>query len=144
MLKKIVLLLLLLIGAKTMSFAQLGVDFQFSGIPFIGFNYEIKDRYKPELRLGTDNYFEDVSVEIIATYDILNKENYELYAGLGGHFISLSGLVIPVGLYMHPFQDKNFGFVFEVAPVFGDISNLLRGSFGFSYKFDVGKKKGIK
>jgi len=135
--KKTFLVFLLFVGIKTMSFAQIGTSLQFSNIPFWGINYEIKDRFKPELRLSTDAYFENMSVEIIATYDILNKEDYELYAGLGGRFPNLSGFVIPVGIYLHPFQQKNFGFVFEVAPVFDAESNLLRGSLGFSYKFDL-------
>jgi hypothetical protein len=52
-------------------------------IPFVGINYEIKDRIRPEFRLGVDAYLEDLSAEFITTYDILNKEDYELYTGLG-------------------------------------------------------------
>ena len=122
-------------------FSQIGTSLQYSSLPFWGINYELWDRFKPELRLGTDVYFEDVSVEVIATYDILDKDDYELYAGLGGHFVSFSGFVLPVGMYLHPFQDKKFGFVFEVAPIFGADSNLLRGSLGISYKFDLKKKQ---
>jgi len=140
--RRIFLVFLLFVGLKTMGFAQIGTSLQYSNISFFGINYEIKDRFKPEFRLGTDAYFEDVSVEIIATYDILDKEDYELYAGIGGRFVSFAGFVLPVGIYLHPFQEKNFGFVFEVAPVFGADSNLLRGSLGFSYKFDLkGRKK---
>ncbi len=139
--KKILLLVILFFPAVS-GFSQIGTSMQYSGLPFWGINYEIKDRFKPELRLGTDVYFENVSVEIIATYDILNKDDFELYAGLGGHFVSFSGFVLPVGMYLHPFQKKNFGFVFEVAPIFGADANLLRGSLGLSYKFDLGKKKG--
>ena len=140
--KRILFVFLLFVGVKTVTHAQIGTSVQFSSIPFWGINYEIKDRFKPELRLSSDTYFVDVSVEIIATYDILDKEDFELYAGLGGRFPILSGFVIPVGLNLHPFQKKNFGFIFEVTPVFGADSNLLRGSLGFSYKFDLkGSKK---
>ena len=139
--KKIFLLFSLFFPALN-GFSQIGTYLQYSNLPFWGINYEIKNRFKPELRLGTDVYFEDVSVEVIATYDILDKDDYELYAGLGGHFVSYTGFVLPVGMYLHPFQEKNFGFVFEVAPIFGEDANLLRGSVGLSYKFNVGKNKG--
>ena len=141
--KKLLLLSLFCFTALS-GFAQIGTSFQFSNLPFWGINYEFIDRIKPEIRLSTDSYFENVSVETIVTYDILNKDDYELYAGLGGRFPNLSGFVIPVGMILHPFQKKNFGLNFEVAPVFGGESNLLRGSIGLSYKFDIngGKKKG--
>lgn len=139
--KRTAILFFLFLGIKTLGFSQIGTSLQYSNLPFWGINYEIKDRFKPEFRLGTDVYFENVSVEIVVTYDILDKDDYELYAGLGGRFVSYAGFVLPVGMYLHPFQKKNFGFVFEVAPIFGEDSNLLRGSLGFNYKFDVGKKK---
>jgi len=130
--------LMILLGFTSLTgFAQIGTSFQFSNLPFWGINYEFIDRIKPELRLSTDAYFENVSVETIVTYDILNKDDYELYAGLGGRFPNLSGFVLPVGMILHPFQKKNFGLNFEVAPVFGGESNLLRGSVGISYKFDL-------
>jgi hypothetical protein len=134
--KKSFLMILLSFTALT-GFAQIGTSFQFSNLPFWGINYEFIDRIKPELRLSTDAFFENVSVETIVTYDILNKDDYELYAGLGGRFPNLSGFVMPVGMILHPFQKKNFGLNFEVAPVFGGESNLLRGSVGISYKFDL-------
>jgi hypothetical protein len=139
--KRLLFVFLFFVGVKMVTYAQIGTSVQFSSIPFWGINYEIKDRFKPELRLSTDTYFENVSVEIIATYDILDKEDFELYVGLGGRFPTLSGFVIPVGLYLHPFQKKNFGFIFEITPVFGEDSNLLRGSLGFSYKFDLNGSK---
>ncbi len=36
---------------------------------------------RPEFRVGTDNYFDAISVEGIITYDILKKEDYEFLRG---------------------------------------------------------------
>jgi len=131
--KKLTIIFLLVCNS---AFAQLGVNIHQSEIPFVGFNYEFADRIKPELRFGTDNYFENVSVEIIGTYDILNKTDYEVYAGAGARFNLLEGLVIPVGLNVFPFATKSFGFHIELSPIISfDDSSLLRGSWGIRYRF---------
>lgn len=121
---------------SNVAFAQFGVSVHQSELPFVGFNYEFSERLRPELRIGTDNYFENVSVEVIGTYDILNKEDYEFYAGAGVRFNLLDGLVIPVGLNIFPFQSKSFGFQIELSPIISfDDSSLLRGSWGIRYRF---------
>ncbi|MBX2961843.1 MAG: hypothetical protein KF687_04970 [Cyclobacteriaceae bacterium] len=40
------------------SFAQFGVAYHQSAIPFVSFNYEIKERVRPELRILTDVYWD--------------------------------------------------------------------------------------
>lgn len=131
--KKLAIIILFL---SNVSFAQFGVSAHQSELPFIGFNYEFNEHLRPELRLGTDNYFEDISIEVVATYDILNKESYEFYAGAGARFNMFDGMVIPVGLNIFPFEAKSFGFHIELSPIitFGDDS-LLRGSWGIRYRF---------
>jgi hypothetical protein len=116
------------------AFAQFGVNFHQTNIPFVGINYEVKDRIRPEFRLGVDAYLEDLSVEFITTYDILNKEDYELYGGLGVRGGDFTGLVLPVGLNVYPFSKKNFGFHIELAPIIGE-DDILRGSWGIRYRF---------
>ena len=76
-------LTLLLISGPTILFAQFGVSFHQTNLPFIGVSYEIANRIRPELRLGTDRYLEDISLEGVVVGDILNKEDYELYLGIG-------------------------------------------------------------
>jgi hypothetical protein len=121
---------------SNIAFAQFGVNAHQSEIPFVGFNYEFADRIRPEVRIGTDNYFENISIELIGTYDILNKTDYEFYAGAGLRFNLLDGLVIPVGLNIFPFESKNFGFHIELSPIFSfDDDSLLRGSWGIRYRF---------
>ena len=131
--KKLSIIFLLISNS---AFAQFGVSAHQSNIPFVGFNYEFAEHIRPELRIGTDNYFELVSIELEATYDILNKEDYEFYAGLGARFNLYGGLVVPIGLNIFPFNKKSFGFHIELSPIitFGDES-LLRGSWGIRYRF---------
>lgn len=130
--KKITLTFLILFPA--LSFCQLGISFHQSNLPFIGINYEIKDRIRPELRIGTDNYFSDISVEGVITYDMIQKNDYEFYAGIGARVNSLAGIVIPIGLNIFPFTEKQFGFHIELSPIIGDDS-VIRGSWGIRYRF---------
>lgn len=128
------LITLLLAVAPSIVFGQLGTDFHQSNLPFIGLSYEIKDRLRPEIRIGIDNYFKDIFAEGILTYDILNNEDYEFYAGLGMRANGFIGLVVPVGINIYPLTTKNFGFHIELAPIIGE-SDILRGSWGIRYRF---------
>jgi hypothetical protein len=131
--KKLTLIFLL---ASNVAFAQFGVNIHQSEIPFVGLNYEFSEHWRPEVRFGTDNYFEYVSIELIASYDILNTKDYEVYAGAGARFNLLEGIVIPVGLNVFPFATKSFGFHIELSPIISfDDSSLLRGSWGIRYRF---------
>ncbi|HBH23285.1 MAG TPA: hypothetical protein DDY13_07660 [Cytophagales bacterium] len=132
MLKRLIFILIVTIPA--IAHGQIGVDFHYSNLPFFGVHYEIAERFRPEIRFGTDTFLEDISFEGVVTYDILNKADYELYAGLGGRTNDFSGLVIPIGMNFYPFEEKQFGFHFEVAPILGE-SDILRGSLGLRYRF---------
>ena len=130
------LLTLIFIVAPSIAFGQFGVSFHQSNLPFIGINYDINDKLRPELRIGVDNFFDDTSIEGILTYDLLNKDNFEFYGGLGATINGFNdlGLVIPVGLNFYPFATKTFGFHIELAPIIGE-SEILRGSWGIRYRF---------
>ena len=128
------IIITVLIALPTISFAQLGISFHQSNLPFLGINYEIKNKVRPELRVGTDNYFEALSAEGVITYDILKKEDYEFYAGLGVRANGFTGLVIPIGLNIYPLPTKKFGFHIELSPIVGD-DNILRGTWGIRYIF---------
>jgi hypothetical protein len=117
------------------SFAQFGVSVHQSNLPFIGLNYEVNDRFVPELRLGIDTYLNNMTVEAVATYQFVNKEDHELYVGLGGRANNMAGLVIPVGAHFFPFASKTFGFHIELAPIVSDGSMIVRGSWGIRYRF---------
>lgn len=132
--KKIYIVILLLF-ISTVSFAQFGASFNQSNLPFVGLSYEINNRLLPELRIGTDNYFDDTSLELAINYIFKRNKTVNVYAGLGGRVRILEGIVIPVGLNIYPFEEKNFGFQIELAPILWE-SSLLRGSWGIRYRFE--------
>jgi hypothetical protein len=134
------LLAFLLLASPLFAFAQFGVNFHQSNLPFVGLNYEIKNKFRPELRIGTDNYFEETTLEGVLIYDIAEKEDYEIYAGLGARVNKFDGLVIPIGVNFYPFSTKQFGFHIEVAPIVGEAS-IIRGSWGIRYQFKRGNSR---
>lgn len=134
------LLAFLFIAFPSIAFSQLGVNFHQSNLPFIGVNYEIKNKWRPELRIGTDNYFEATTLEAVVTYDLAEREEYEIYVGLGGRINQLEGLVVPIGVNVYPLTTKQFGFHVELAPLIGS-ETVLRGSWGIRYRFNRGRSR---
>ncbi|HZH36892.1 MAG TPA: hypothetical protein VEX65_06445 [Flavisolibacter sp.] len=122
------------------AFAQFGVNFHQSNLPFVGVNYEFKNKLRTELRIGTDNYFDATTLEGVITYDMVDKDDYEIYAGIGGRVINFEGLVIPIGVNVYPLSTKQFGFHIELAPLIGE-SSVLRGTWGIRYQFGRGKRQ---
>ncbi len=116
------------------AYSQTTVAFHQSNLPFIGVNLQVGERFIPEFRLGTDRYLDDMSVELVANYLLKKSTRYEFYAGLGGKAGGGGGLVIPVGLNIYPFEQKDFGFQMEAAGIVGQM-NVFRGSFGIRYRF---------
>lgn len=116
------------------AYSQTTVAFHQSNLPFIGVNHQFGNRFIPEFRVGTDRYLDDMSVEIAANYMLKYTDRYEFYAGIGGKAGGGAGLVIPVGLNIYPFEQKDFGFQMEAAGIVGDM-NVFRGSFGIRYRF---------
>lgn len=110
------------------------MSFNQSNLPFIGINYEINKKFLPELRIGTDNFIEDTSLELVVNYIFKRNETVNVYARLGGRVGFFEGLVFPVGLNFYPFENKKFGFQIELAPILAE-DILLRGSGGIRYKF---------
>ena len=88
----------------------------------------------PELRLGTDRYFEDVTVEGVLTYHYLIEDDYRLYAGFGFYMDWQGSASIPIGIQLYPLENKRFGLHIEAAPLVGG-DNIFRGSWGIRYRF---------
>ncbi len=128
------LIIVLLIGVPSLVFGQLGISFHQSNLPFVGLNYQTKSKLRPEIRLGTDNYFEAMSIEGVLTWDLSKREDYEIYGGLGIRVNGFTGIVIPFGLNVYPLTTKQFGFHIELCPIIYEES-LLRGSWGIRYRF---------
>lgn len=118
-------------------YAQLGLSFHQSNLPFAGVSYGIGERFLPELRLGTDNFFDDTSLELVVNYVFVKQESVQAYGGLGLRAQFFEGTLIPLGVNIYPFEQKNFGFHMELAGLFAQIEGggLLRGSWGIRYRF---------
>ncbi len=114
--------------------SQTTITFHQSNLPFIGVNYQFGEKFIPEFRVGTDQFFEDLSAELAANYILKKTDRFEFYGGVGGRVGTFAGVVIPVGLNIYPFEQKDFGFHIEGAGIFGE-SSLFRGSFGIRYRF---------
>ena len=119
---------------STVSFAQWTVSYHQSNLPFLGVNKQIGEKWLPEFRVGTDNFIDDVSLELVVNHIFYKNERIDFYGGIGGRVQSFAGLVIPVGLNIYPFEQKDFGFHIEAAGLLGEQS-LFRGSFGIRYRF---------
>jgi hypothetical protein len=121
--------------------AQLGATFnQSTYLSSVGVMYEFNDRIRPELRLGLNEnfvWFESNTAEFAINYDIINKVDYEFYSGIAFLYADNmgQGLMIPLGLNIYPFENKQFGFNIEGATLFdGMITFIPR--WGFRYKFN--------
>jgi hypothetical protein len=128
-------ILILLISFSTMANAQLGVGFYQSNLRnYVNVNYQTK-HFSPELRIGTDSYFEDIYVEPVLNYQFIQKTDFTVYGGVGAWLSSeYLGIVFPIGVNIFPFENKQFGFHIELTPMYVDDA-ILRGSWGIRYQF---------
>ncbi|PZX58360.1 hypothetical protein LV84_01566 [Algoriphagus ratkowskyi] len=129
------LLLLIFLGTSTFAQAQWTTSFHISNRPFVGVNKQLGERWLPEFRVDVDNSFDYTGLELVVNYIFVKKDSYQFYGGLGGRANYYSGVVIPAGLNIYPFENKSFGFQMELAGVVGELS-YLRGSTGIRYRFN--------
>ncbi len=131
--KHLFILLILGLMASAAS-AQLGVSYHQSSVPYLGINYELNNQYMAEVRVGANNYFEHLAFELTANYFIVHDPSYDLYGGIGGRTTHFAGLVVPVGVNLYPFDNKDFGFHIEAAGMFGETA-VFRADWGIRYRF---------
>ncbi len=118
------------------TYSQTTVAFHQSNLPFIGVNHQFGEKWIPELRIGTDNYVEDLGFELVGNYMLKSEESTQIYIGAGIRANLLGGAVITSGINYFPFTKKDFGFHIEAAPIISfDDGALFRGSFGIRYRF---------
>ncbi|MEK6478465.1 hypothetical protein WJR50_13060 [Catalinimonas sp. 4WD22] len=139
------LLVTILFFLQHTAFAQLGVSYHQSGLSFIGVQYNFSEApIMAEFRLSTDNFLENATPELVGTYGFINKEQHQVYAGLGLRVNRLEGVVIPLGLKVYPLKDfAGLGLHMELAPIIyteEDGGTILRGSWGFHYIFGRNKE----
>ncbi|MBC6367769.1 outer membrane insertion C- signal [Algoriphagus sp. AK58] len=143
--KKLLFSLFLFMGIVTLAEAQVsaGINFQ-NTRTFITVGSDTDKEFFGEGRLGLGD---DLGLELMGGYNFVRKSEVNAYFGFG---LGLFGdhhrnhkhdhddvyLAIPFGVLIKPFDNKNFGFLIEAAPVFADNHDgYLRGGIGFKYTF---------
>jgi hypothetical protein len=143
--KKVFLFAFALFAFISISQAQVsvGINFQ-SSETFITVGTDTDKELFGEARLGLRR---DIGLELMGGYNFIRKSEVNAYVGLG---LGLLGddrhkgrddhndiyVAIPFGVLIKPLSTKNFGFLIEAAPVFGDHSDsYLRGGIGVKYTF---------
>lgn len=144
--KKLLFLSFFLMGLISIANAQVsvGINFQTSDT-FITVGTDADKEFFGEARLGLAH---DLGLELMGGYNFLRKSDVNAYVGAGlgilgnhhhhkhDHHHNDLHLAIPVGILVKPFDNKQFGFLIEAAPVFAnDHGNYLRGGIGVKYTF---------
>lgn len=133
------LLLILCCCYSTYSSAQFGLSYHQSNLPFIGVDYELGRRILGSLRISTDVFLVDLTPELVLAYKFGKNDQVDPYLGLGIRVDDTNlgtGIVVPFGLNIYPFAQKQFGFLLELSPILiGDSGNVIRGSWGIRYRF---------
>lgn len=138
---KLFITALLIGGSRPAAQAQLNVAYHQSNLPFVGISYDVR-RFHPELRVGIDAFTSDLSPELTLNYKFLSREDFYVYAGLGGRANAFAGGVVPVGIVAFPFASRRVGFHTELAVIgLGDSGAVLRGSWGI--KLGLGRAEKI-
>ncbi|HEX8325936.1 MAG TPA: hypothetical protein VF629_00240 [Hymenobacter sp.] len=125
---------LLVCATATTAQAQLNVAYHQSNLPFVAASYDF-GRFHPDFRLSTDAFTAGLSPELTLNYKLLNKDDYYVYAGVGGRTNNLAGGVLPVGVVAFPFAKKRLGFHTELAVIGIGNGTVLRGSWGIKFRF---------
>ncbi|NBW37896.1 MAG: hypothetical protein EBR30_23330 [Cytophagia bacterium] len=119
--------------------AQFGINLPVIGMPAIGLNYEIKDTWRPEIRISRDLDAKPVNTFLLLTRDIINYDNHEAYLGIGIRSTKALGAAILGGVNLYPFKKKKFGFNIDQMIVFGDRTVDISANLGIRYRFKSGE-----
>lgn len=119
------------------AFSQVGVSYYSSSLSKIGLSYNFSNRLWSEVRLYSNTTFYDLTPELVLCYNFVNKERYNIYAGVGGVVNYYNGIIVPIGVQFTPFEkfDK-FSLHIELQPTL-DFGNtpIVQSSWGIRYKF---------
>ncbi|HEX2396130.1 MAG TPA: hypothetical protein VHI78_12350 [Bacteroidales bacterium] len=134
---KITVLFWLLMPAIS-SQAQISVSYYSSSLSKAGVAYNINDRFWIELRVYSNTVFDDITPEMVFCFNMVSKENHNVYLGLGANVNFFTGPVLPVGVQFNPFKEfRRFSLHVELQPSL-DIEGedlILQASWGLRYKF---------
>lgn len=127
--------LITLISLK--GFSQLSISYYSASLSKIGIGYNLDDKVWGEFRLYGNRSIDDIGPELVFCYNIVKKENHNIYLGLGAAVNYFNGLVIPVGVQFTPIaQFDKFSLHIEIEPVIDFDNDLfILTSWGLRYSF---------
>ncbi len=130
-----VILLFTLIANK--GFSQTSVSYFNSSESKVGLAHNFSEKLWGEARLAVT--FENFNTDFVLCYNAFNVKDYNFYLGLGAQITDDSGLIIPIGVQVAPFEKfKELSLHVELQPIFTENDNKLQSSIGLRYTF--GKK----
>lgn len=105
----------------------------------IGFGYDFNESLWTEVRLYSDTSIGNATAEAVLNYNFLRRETYDTYFGGGIVVNNLTGVILPIGARLKPFENlRNLAFHIELQPMyevdFDDV--LLFGFAGLRYTFN--------
>lgn len=136
LIKVLMLIFMITLFSKNV-FSQLSVSYYSSSLSKIGVGYNFGDKFWSELRLYSNTTIYDITPELVACYNIVKKENHNVYLGLGGNINHFTGFVLPVGVQFAPLEKfDRFSLHIELQPTL-DINDdlILQSSWGLRYTF---------
>ncbi|MFO7828819.1 MAG: hypothetical protein R6V23_09385 [Bacteroidales bacterium] len=137
---RIITLLVLLCITSIKGYSQISISYYSSSLSKIGLGYNFSDKFWSELRLYSNTTVDDITPELVLCYNIVKKENHNIYFGLGGNANYFTGFVLPIGVQFTPIEKfDRFSLHIELQPTLdieGDL--IIQSSWGLRYKF--GKK----
>ncbi len=118
-------------------FSQLSVSYYASSLSKIGMGYNFSDRFWSELRIYSNTTIHDLTPELVACFNIVKKENHNVYLGLGVNVNYFNGFVLPIGVQFAPIEKfDRFSLHIELQPTLDTDTDLIfQGSWGLRYRF---------
>jgi len=118
-------------------FSQMSISYYSSSLSKIGLGYNFSDNFWSELRLYSNTSINDITPELVVCYNIVKKENHNVYLGLGGNVNYFTGFVLPAGVQFTPIEKfDRFSLHIELQPTLDIESDLIvQSSWGLRYKF---------
>lgn len=118
-------------------FSQMSILYYSSSLSKIGLGYNFSDNFWSELRLYSNTSINDITPELVVCYNIVKKENHNVYLGLGGNVNYFTGFVLPAGVQFTPIEKfDRFSLHIELQPTLDIESDLIvQSSWGLRYKF---------
>ncbi len=129
---RIIIIFLAFFGLFNKGYSQLSVSYYSSSLSKVGVGYNFTNKIWTEARLYSNTIIDNTTPEFVFCANLLHKEKYNLYLGVGGVVNYFNGVVVPIGVQFTPFDKiQHFTLHIELEPTIDFDSDLiLQSSFG--------------